>query len=138
MQRNPSSLLHISEELGRGVLAVALGVVRDPSPEVVAGLLHRELRLPLELLVRASGVGRQVQDVALPALLDLVGQVPADHLAEGLDDFEYRAPTAGAQVPLLDARLVLPQVVQGDQVAPGQVDDVDVVANGGAVARRVV
>lgn len=119
-------------------MAVALGVVRDPSPQVLAGLLHRELRLPLQLLVRPRRVGRQVQHVALPAALDLVGEVLADHLAEGVDDLEDGAPAAGAEVPRLHARLIIPQVVQGDQVTFGQVDDVDVVADSRAVSGGIV
>ncbi|KAJ6444934.1 LOW QUALITY PROTEIN: putative quinone oxidoreductase [Purpureocillium lavendulum] len=116
------------QQLRRGVLAVALGVVVDPAPQVLARLLHGELRLPLELLVGQRRVGRQVQDVTRSARDHLVGQVAADDGAKGLDHLEHGAAAAGAQVPGLDARLVLAQVVEGDEVAPRQVDDVDSVA----------
>ncbi|POR37440.1 Putative quinone oxidoreductase [Tolypocladium paradoxum] len=123
------------QKLGRGLLSVALGVVVHPSPQVLAGLLHGELRLPLELLVGQRRVGRQVQHIALSAGNHLVLEVAANDGAERLDHLEDGAAAARAQVPRLDAGLVVAEVVEGDEVAPGQVDDVDVVADGSSVAR---
>ena len=135
---NHSSLLDVGQQLCRRVLAVALGVVRDPAPEVIASLFHCELRLPLQLLVSPRRVGSQVQDVALSSILHLVREISADDLAEGLDDLENGAPATGSQVPLLNTGLVVPQVVQSHQVTLGQVNDMDVVTDSRAVARRVV
>ncbi|KND92431.1 putative quinone oxidoreductase [Tolypocladium ophioglossoides CBS 100239] len=126
------------QQLRRGLLSVALGVVVHPSPQVLAGLFHGELRLPLELLVGQRRVGSQVQHVALSAGNDLVLEVAANDGAERLDHLEDGAAAAGAQVPGLDAGLVLAEVVEGDEVALCQVDNVDVVADGSSVARGVV
>lgn len=102
------------EELGRGLLAVALRVVMDPAPQVLAGLLHGKLRLPVELLVGQRGVGRQVQNITRPAGDNLVLEVAADDGAEGIDHLEHGAAAAGAQVPGLDAGLLLAEVVEGN------------------------
>ena len=96
------------------------------------------LRLPAQLLVRARRVGRQVQHVALPALDDLVGQVAADGVREGLDHVVDGGALAGAQVPGAHAWVVRAEVVEGDEVAAREVEDVDVVADGGAVFGGVV
>jgi len=119
-------------------LSVALRVVLDPSPEVVAGLLHGKLGLPVELLVGEGGVGSKVEDISLSSGADLIGKITADDLAEGLDDLEDGAATARTQVPCLDTGLVLAEVVEGHQVTAGEIDDVDVVTNGSAIARGVV
>ncbi|GJC78324.1 hypothetical protein ColLi_01162 [Colletotrichum liriopes] len=130
--------LDVGEELGRGVLAVALGVVVDPAPEVLARLLQRLLRLPAELLVGQRGVGREIQHITLASGNNLVGEVAADDVAKGLDHLEHGAAAAGTQVPGLDAGLVLAEVVERGQMTLGQVHDVNVVADSGAVSRGVV
>lgn len=95
------------DELGWRLLPVPLGVVLDPAPQVGAGVLERELRLPAQLLVGERRIGRQVQHVSLPALDDLVGEVAPDDVAKGLDHLKDGAAAAGTQVPRLDAGLVL-------------------------------
>jgi hypothetical protein len=119
-------------------LTVTLGVVLDPSPKIIAGFLHSELGLPVELLVGEGRVGSKIENVSLSSGTDLVGKVATNDLAEGVDNFKDGAATAGSQVPCLDTRLVLTEVVKGHQVTSGKVDDVDVVSNGSAVARGVV
>lgn len=119
-------------------MSVTLGVVADPFPEVVAGLLHCELGLPAELLVGEGRVGSEVENVSLSSRFDLVGEIAANDLAEGLDNLKDSASTAGTQVPCLDTRLVLAQVVKSDKVAAGKVNNVNVVSNGSTVARGVV
>lgn len=119
-------------------MSVTLGVVADPFPEVVAGLLHSELGLPVELLVGEGGVGSEIENVSLSSRADLVGEIAANDLAEGLDDLKDSASTAGTQVPCLDTGLVLTQVVKSDKVAAGKVNNVNVVSNGSTVARGVV
>jgi len=116
----PLFLQRIHKLLG-GLLIVSLGVVLGPLPQVGARILERQLRLPLELLVGERGVGRQVEHVALAALGDLVGEIAADDVAEGLDHVEDGGALAGAQVPGPDARAVLAQVVKRYQMALGQV-----------------
>lgn len=119
-------------------MPVTLGVVLNPAPEVVASLLHGELRLPVELLVGQRGVRGKIEDIALSSGVDLVGEVTADDLAEGLDNLKDGAAAAGTQVPCLDTGLVLTEVVESDEVTAGKVDNVDVVADGGAVSGGVV
>ncbi len=135
-----SSLLGLDrlDQLGGRLLSVSLGVVLDPPPEVGAGVFHAELRLPLQLLVGTRGVRREVEDIASSPGDDLVGQITARGGAEGLDDLEDGAAAAGAKVPLPHARLVLPEVVECDQVALREIENVDVVTDGGAVPRGVV
>jgi len=94
--------------------------------------------LPAQLLVRPGRVGGEVEDVSGTAANDLVRQVATDGGGEGLDHLEHGAASAGAQVPRADARVLRAEVVEGNQVTFGQVEDVDVIADGGAVFRVVV
>ena len=119
-------------------MVVALRVVLGPLPQVIAGVLESQLRLPAQLLVCECGVGSQVQDIAGAPLDDLVSKVAANGVAESLDHVEHGGAPAGAQVPRLDARVVLTEVVQGNEVTLGQVQNVNVVANGRAVLGGVV
>lgn len=138
LSSHPYLLLQLSQQLRRWLLTVALGVVLSPAPEILAGLLEGMLGGPAELGVGAGGVGSQVQDVTSAARGDFVGEVAADGSGEGLDHLVDGAALAGAQVPGAHAGVVLAQVVQGLEVAVCQVEDVDVVADGGAVVRLVV
>src|SRR5687768_11367335 len=54
-----------SQQLRRRLLTVTLRVVVHPPPQILTRLLHRQLRLPVELLVRKRRVGSQVEDIAL-------------------------------------------------------------------------
>ena len=132
-----ASLELLKELLGR-VLPVALRVVLGPAPQVLARILERALGTPAELGVGAGGVGGEVEDVACAAGRDFVGQVAADGGREGLDHLVDGATLAGAQVPGADAGVVLAQVVEGGEVAVGEVEDVDVIADGSAVLGVVV
>ena len=107
------------QQLRGRLLAVALRVVADPAPQVIASLLHGQLGLPLKLLVGQSRVGSQVKDIALAATYDFIWQIAADDFAESLDDLKNSAATSRAQVPGLDSRLLLAKVVEGNQVAAG-------------------
>ena len=135
-----SSLLCLDrlDQLGGRILSVSLGVVLNPPPEVSAGIFHAELRLPLQLLVGTRGVRREVEDIASSPWDDLVSQLTARRAAEGLNYLEDGAAAAGAEVPLPHAGLVLPEVVECHQVAPREIENVDVVTDGGAVPRGVV
>jgi hypothetical protein len=132
-----ASLELLNELLGR-LLPVALGVVLGPAPEVLARILKRALGTPAELGVGASSVGGEVEDVACTTGSDFVGEVAADGGREGLDHLVDGAALAGAQVPGADAGVLLAEVVEGGEVAVGEVEDVDVVADGGAVLGVVV
>lgn len=131
-------LLQLIQQLLRGALSVALRVVLGPAPQVLAGVLEGELGLPGQLVVGAGGVGGQVEDVAGAAANDGIGKVAADGGAEGFDHVEDGAALAGAEVPGPDAWVLVAQVVERGEVAAGQVEDVDVVADGGAVVGGVV
>lgn len=59
-------------------------------------------------------------------------------MREGLDHVIDGAALAGAEVPGAHARVVGAKVIEGDQMAAREVEDVDVVADGGAVFGGVV
>lgn len=131
-------LLQLSQQLSRGLLTVALGVVLSPEPQVLAGVLESELGGPAELLVGASGVGRQVEDITSTARSNLVGKLAASGGREGADHLVDGAALAGTQVPGANTGVVGAEVVQGLQMAVSQVENVDVVTDGSAVVRGVV
>lgn len=119
-------------------MPVTLGVVLSPAPEILAGLLEGTLGLPAQLAVGAGGVGSEVEDVTCTARGDFVGHVSADGLGESTDHLVDGAAAAGAEVPGAHAGVVGAEVVEGLEVAVCQVKNVDVVADGGTVARVVV
>jgi hypothetical protein len=119
-------------------LSVALGVIGHPPPQILARILHSELCLPVQFLVCLGRVGSQIQNITLPSWNHLVGHISTDDLAEGVDNLEDGAATAGPQVPSLDARLLLAEIVQSSKVTFGQINNVDVIANGGTVSGRVI
>lgn len=131
-------LLESVEQLGRRLLTVALRVVLGPEPEILAGLLEITLGLPAQLLTSARRIGGQIQDVAGTARSDLVGKVATDGGREGLDHLVDSASATGSQVPGAHTRVVGAQVVQGEQVTVGQIQDVNVVTDGGTIAGLVV
>lgn len=59
-------------------------------------------------------------------------------MAEGFDHFEDGAALARSEVPRAGAGVVFAEVVEGDEVAAREVEDMDVVADGGAVFGGVV
>lgn len=119
-------------------MSVTLRVVGHPPPQILACILHRELCLPVQFLVGPIGVGSQIQNITLSSRNHVVRHVSTDNLAECIDNLEDGAATTGTQVPSLDARLLLAEVVQSSEVTLGKVNDVDVIANGCTVSRRVV
>ena len=130
--------LELLNKLLRRLLPVTLRIVLSPAPQVLARVLERALGTPAELGVGAGGVGGEVEDVACATGRDFVWQVAADGGGEGLDHLVDGAALAGAQVPGADTGVVLAEVVEGCEVAVGEVEDVDVVADGGAVFGVVV
>lgn len=95
-------------------------------------------RLPAELRVGPRRVGCEVQHVARAARRNLVRHVPADGVRKCPDHLVHCAALASAQVPGAHPGVVGEEVVQGFEVAVGEVQNVDVVADSGAVARVVV
>lgn len=113
-------------------------VVAGPEPEILAGLLEGTFGLPAELSVGAGRVSGQVKDVTSATGSNLVGHLAADGVGEGVDHLVDGAALSGSQVPGLDTGVVAAEVVEGLQVAVGEIENVDVVTDGGAVAGVVV
>jgi hypothetical protein len=59
----------------RRFLAVPLGIILRPAPEVVARVFQRALGFPAELGIRARRVRGEVEDVAGAAGGDFVGDL---------------------------------------------------------------
>lgn len=127
----------LEERCGR-VLPVTLWIVLNPAPEVGAGILQRQLCLPTQLLVGKGRVSSEIQNVALSALDNLVGKITPNNVAKGLDHLENCAAAAGSQIPCLDTRLVVSQVLERRKVPARKVQHVDVIANCRAILGCVV
>jgi hypothetical protein len=119
-------------------LAVALGVVLGPAPEVLASLLESALSLPAKLGVGAGWVSGEVKNVTSTAGSNLVGQITANGGGEGTDHLVDSAALAGTQVPGTDTGVVGAEVVESLQVTISEVKDVDVVTDGSAVVGGIV
>lgn len=130
--------LQVSQQLGRRLLTISLRVVPGPEPEILASLLECMLGLPAEFGVGAGRVRSEVEDIASATRSNLVSELAADGGREGIDHLVDGAALAGTQVPGTHTGVVSAQVVEGFQVALGQVEDVDVVADSGSVAGVVV
>jgi hypothetical protein len=118
-------------------ISITRGVAALPAPGVAAHVGEGVSGLPAEDVFRLGGVGVDGGEVARAARADHVGDGHAVDLGEGLDHVEHAVADAGAEVEDLAARVVI-GVVDGGEVAVGQVADVDVVAHAGAVGRVVV
>lgn len=92
----------------------------------------------MQLLVSESGVRGQIQDVTLATLRDLVREITAHDIGKGLYHFKYGGSLAGTEVPGFDAGLVLAEVLERDFVALGEIENVDVIADCGAVLGGIV
>lgn len=132
------SSLELLQKFRRGLLSVSLGVVLGPPPEILARILERPLGLPAQLAVGAGRVGGEVEDVTGTAGRNHVGEIAADSGTKGLDHLEDSAALAGSEVPGAHAGVVLAEVVEGLEVAVGEVEDVDVVADSSAVVGGIV
>lgn len=74
----------------------------------------------------------------MAAVNNFIGKIAANNRAESLDHLKDSAAAPGAEVPGLDARLVVAQVFEGSEMSLGEIDNVDVIADGSAVVRRIV
>jgi len=115
-----------------------LRVVLGPAPQILASILESELCTPAKLGVGTGGVGGEVEDVTCAAGSDLVRQITTNSSGERLDHLVDGAALAGAQVPGADTGVVLAEVVERREVAVGEIENVDVIADGGAVLGVVV
>lgn len=86
----------------------------------------------------AGGVGSEIKDVTSATGGNFVGLVLSDGVGEGTDHLVDGAALASAQIPGADTRVVGAEVFQGLDVAVRKIQDVDVIADGGAVVRGVV
>lgn len=131
-------LLKLSKKLSRGLLAVTLGVILSPEPKVLTSLLESALGLPAQLGVSPSRVSSEVEHVTSTTRSNLVGLVLADGSGESTDHLVDCAALTGAQVPGAHTGVVGAQVVQSLEVAVCEIQNVDVVADGGTVVGGVV
>ena len=116
---------------------VAVGVVLLPVPAVGAHVLDAVFGHPAQLPLGLGGVGVAFGDVAGAAGLDDVGQLFAAGLFKGVQHVHDAVALAGAQVADEEAAAGL-QLLDGADMAPGQVHHVDVVPHAGAVGGGVV
>jgi hypothetical protein len=131
---NPKNLLlKRSKQLSRRLLAITLRIVLSPQPKIITSLLERALSLPAKLCVRASRVSSEVKDITSATGRNLVGLVLSDGSGECADHLVDGAALSGSEVPGAHAGVVGAQVVEGFEVAVGEIQNVDVVADGGTV-----
>ena len=119
----------------RGVVAVR--VLLLPVPAVGAHLLDAVLSHPAQLVFGLGGVSVALGDVAGAAGIDDVGDGLAAGFLEGMDDIQHAVTLAGAEVADEEAAVRF-QLLDGADMAAGQVHDMDVVADAGAVGSGVV
>ena len=130
--------LQLIQQLGRRLLTVSLRVIARPAPEILASLLEGMFGLPAELGVSAGRVSGEVKNVTSATGGNLVGHLAADGVGEGGDHLVDGATLSGSQVPGAHTGVIAAEVVEGFEVAVGEIEDVDVVTDGGAVAGVVV
>src|SRR4051794_21605479 len=91
---------------------------------------------PSEVLARTVRGSHELRRVARPAWLLVRGYLLARDAPHGVHDLLDRVPRPAAEV--VDAVLTRPDGVERQQVRLPEILDVDVVAHGRPVARRVV
>ena len=119
-------------------LPIPIRVILRPLPQTLTLIRQRPRRLPAQLLLRPINLCREVKHVSCTSLDDLVRKLAANGFVEGGDHFEDGGANAGTKVPGAHTGVDSAEVVEGCQVAGGQVFDVEVVADGGAVFGVVV
>ena len=80
-------LLQRGHQLSRRILAITLGVILCPPPQILTHIVQRPLGLPAKLIVGAGRVGREIQHVTATSRGDLVLELVAHSLGEGVDHF---------------------------------------------------
>jgi hypothetical protein len=109
-----------------------------PPPQIRTCILERELRLPAQLRIRPCRIGCQIQHVARSPPDDFIWQLPSHSITECFDHLEDSAATPRAEVPGSDAGVDISEVVECSEVPFGEINYVDVIADGGTVAGFVV
>lgn len=120
------------------LLSVSLWIVLGPPPQIGAGIFECKLCFPAKLFVGAGRVGSQIENITSSSAYDFIGELAAHGIGEGVDHIVDGAALAGTQVPGTHAGMFGSEVVQGDEVTLGEIENVDVVANGRAVFGIVV
>ena len=92
---------------------------------------------PAQLILGLGGVGIALGDIAGAAGIDHIGDLLAAGLLKGMDDIQHAVAVAGAQIADEQAAVGL-QLLDGADMAPGQVNHMDVIAHAGAVGGGVV
>lgn len=131
-------LLQLSQQLGRRLLTVTLGVVLGPEPEILTSILKSASGGPAKLVGSTVGIGSQVKDITITTGSNLVSKVTTDSSGESLDHLVDGRALTSTQVPGTNTGVVGAQVVEGLQVTISQVENVDVVTDGSAVVGVVV
>lgn len=126
------------QQFFRRTLPVPLRVILGPSPQIVTCIFQRSLCLPAQFFIGSFRISRQIQHVSCSPTHNLIRQLSTHRMAKSLDDIEDRAPLSRPQVPRSDARMVIAQVIECDEVALREVENVYVVADGGAVVGGIV
>jgi len=119
-------------------LPISIRVVLRPLPQTLTFIRQRPRRFPAQLLLCPINLRRQVEHISCASLDDLVRKLAANGFVEGGDHLEDGGANAGAEVPGAHTGVDSAEVVEGCQVAGGQIFDVEVVADGGAVLGVVV
>jgi hypothetical protein len=133
-----ASVLESFEQLLRRILTIALRVIADPFPQVGASILKSEFRLPVQLLICTGWVGCQIKHIACTSSNNFILELMADNFAERIDHLKDSAATSRPQIPSSNARLLLSEVVKSSEMTFGEIDHVDIIADGCAVSGFVV
>src|SRR3954466_2969502 len=105
---------------------VTVRVLRRPTPAVLAHLVDGATGGPAQLALGLCGVGVRLGDVPGTPGGDLVGQVLAASPGEGVDHLLDRRRPAGAEVPGRHGFVCGSELLEGGDVAGGEVLDVEV------------
>lgn len=108
-----------------------------PTPGAAAHVVDGFFGGPAQYFCSLVGLGVATGNVSTATGHDLVRNILAAGLGEGLDHFKDAAALAGTQVNGMPTRMVLCKL-QGCQVAIHQVHDVDIVTDAGAIRGVVV
>src|SRR5882672_8582626 len=121
----------------RALLPIPVGIHTLPPPGIPAHVVDPEHRLPAEHPLGERGVRVGFGHVAGPPRHLLGRDRPAARALERAHRLEHRDSAPGAEVDREPATFTAQRFQRGE-VSPGEVHDVDIVADTGAVTRRVV
>ena len=121
------------------LLLESVWIMALPTPAILAHLLNAAFSLPAEFLGGEGRIGPALCDVARTARANLVWDWTARSLLERLDDLQHAVAMACAEVVNLEAELrIRLELFDRLEVANGEVNDVDVVANASTVNGGIV